>query len=243
MAGRKPRGNISQRDLEFIRIAQAAKEKAQTAYPAPKPIAAEKVPAPQEQPAPGPVPPASEADRVEKTVAAPQRQPAPAPVPPVQGAAPSKPEPTKSAAATSAKPKRSSAAPSVQAPAQARGRDGVSVRVWVRIPDALMARAAKWAEESGVPTTKIVTKAFGEYKPRLVAEIEAGLARDGVDFSRGDGGRQSYDTRVRLDRDLYDRLRARHDPNDLVGLNVIVSRWARDRFAEFFDEWLKSHNK
>lgn len=215
MAGRKSRGNVAQRDLEFIRIAQVAKDKrAQAASQEPKPPIAE-----------------------ESTVSAPQAQLAPPPAQSSESAAPSKPEPA-------AKAKRTAVpATHTPTPAPTRGADSVSVRVWVRIPDDLMDRAAVWAKDSGVPTSKVITKAFSEYKPYLVAELEDGLARDGVDFSRGEGGRQSYDGRVRLDRDLYERLRARHDPNDLVGMNLIVSRWARDKFAVFFEEWLTGLDK
>lgn len=158
----------------------------------------------------------------ERAVQQPSKPAAPAPAP-----APAKPE--------------SSSRQKEKAARTEKGRGVKSkIRLAFRMPDDLVLRAATWAEKARCPVNAILRKGFNDLRPILIGSLEAGIRYTEIPHERVGDASHSFDTTVMIDSVAADRIANEIDPEDITGVEAPLSRWARARFIEHFDDYLRA---
>ncbi len=124
-------------------------------------------------------------------------------------------------------------------PAKGQGPKAAMIvcRISFRVGEDLMDRAEKLAKVAKCPRQRVLTVAFNELRPKLVASA-SGIQEGDVPDDRNVDTTGRLDTTLKLPENTAKELEHRLDPAGFNGLNRLLSRWARNEFASFFDQYL-----
>lgn len=124
-------------------------------------------------------------------------------------------------------------------PAKGQGRKAAMIvcRISFRVGEDLMDRAEELAKVAKCPRQRVLTVAFNELRPKLVASA-SGIQEGDVPDDRNVDTTGRLDTTLKLPEKTTKELEHRLDPAGFNGLNRLLSRWARNEFASFFDQYL-----
>lgn len=106
--------------------------------------------------------------------------------------------------------------------------------------DELVGRAAVWAEKARCPAKSILQKAFNNVRPDLVARLEKGLRYTEIPHDRAVNVAERLQSSITISDEAFQALQAEIDPENVTGVSMLISRWAREIATPMVERYLSN---